>query len=99
MRRRRAYEARDRLAATVAAVILLGCRGTWGREKPSPIEFKVTTRDAVEAGEPRQARSPDGKVVLRVEGARFKGTVRLYDAEKGVPLGPAIALEDPGLSY
>ena len=65
----------------------------WGVGADGPykaITFRHTRRAAGVAKEPRKVESSDGEVVLKVEGQRFKGTVRLFDVETGKPLGPVI---------
>lgn len=82
-----------------AAAILFSLGGAWGQRASAQVEFKVLKRGAGDVKSPRQATSADGKVVLKVEGKEFKGTVRLYDAERGKPLGPSIPLAEPGVAY
>lgn len=83
---------------TLALVAALGLP-LFGADPPEAIRFEVVNRETVEPLEPRERRSADGSSVLKVEGPRFKGVVRLYDARSGRPLGPPITLQPPGLSF
>ena len=64
-----------------------------------PITFEHLVQNEGTAEENREVNSRDGTVVLKVEGPRFKGFVRLYETATNQPMGPEIALAGPGGSY
>lgn len=83
----------------LAAALLPECQGAPQPEAPQPITFKYAARGEGSAKACREVVSNDGKVVLKVAGPAFKGTVRLHEAATDKPLGPVIVLSPPGLSY
>lgn len=64
-----------------------------------PITFEHLVQNEGTAEENREVNSRDGTVVLKVEGPRFKGFVRLYETATNQPIGPEIALAGAGGSY
>jgi len=70
-----------------------------GDPPAKPIVFRLTRRGEGDAGEISQVSSRDGKVVLKVGGKKYKGTVRLFDKATGEAIGPEILLAEPGSSY
>ncbi len=83
----------------VLGMMILPPWGVQAERPPKSITFRHTRRATGQAKEPRKVESSDGKVVLKVEGERFKGTVRLFDVATGKPLGPTIQpVDQPQLS-
>lgn len=64
-----------------------------------PIVFEHLVQSEGNAEETREVNSRDGTVVLKFEGPRSKGFVRLYETATNQPMGPEIALAQPGASY
>ncbi len=64
-----------------------------------PITFEHLVQSEGTAEEIRVVNSRDGTVVLKVEGPRFKGFIRLYETATNQPIGPEIALAGAGVSY
>ena len=91
----------DFLAIFTVAVFLLlqGCQGRSLPESMTRITFEHLVQSEGTAEEIREVNSRDGTVVLKVEGPRFKGFIRLYETATNQPMGPEIALEEPGGSY
>ena len=57
------------------------------------ISFQCHIQEFANVAQERiQVLSNDGVVVLKTEGPEFKRTIRLYDAEKGIPIGPTITI-------
>ena len=65
----------------------------------TPIVFEHLVRSEGTAEENSEVNSRDGTVVLKFEGPRLKGFVRLYETATNQPMGPEIALAQPGVSY
>jgi WD40 repeat protein len=83
----------------VVVLLLQGCQGPSLPESMIPITFEHLIQSEVTAEEQRDANSSDGTVVLKVEGPRFTGFIRLYETATNRPLGPEIALAEAGVSY
>ena len=79
------------------AILVLSCfpgsQSATGQEKLAPINFAVSRRPAGEAPKPREVKSADGKLVLKVQPDK---TVRLFETDSGSAIGPSIELEEKG---
>ena len=83
----------------VAVLLLQGCQGPSLPESMIPIVFEHLVQSEGTAEEIHEVNSRDGTVVLKVEGPRFKGFIRLYEIATNQPMGPELALAQPGVSY